>query len=130
MGRDVVRHHAARSHDAVPSYVYPRGQHAVGTYPYVVLDDHFCRGDLLFVKTLSRVAESMVQPRHHDTLGQIHMISDVYRADNGIVESNTAMVSDADGTYGIIHTRMTLSTTLFFPREKVWKGITSMRALR
>lgn len=71
-----MRHHTACPHDAVAPDMYPWSQHAVGPYPHIVLDDHLGRGDRLFVKPLPGVAETVVQSRHYNTLGQIHMMAD------------------------------------------------------
>ena len=96
-----MRHHTARTHDAVAPDVYAQSQHAIGPYPHIVFNDHLSRRDLLFVKTLPRVTETMIQARHHDPLGKIHMVPDSYGADNGIVQPHTTVVPDAYGSNGL-----------------------------
>ena len=45
----------------------------------------------------------MVQCCHHHALCQVDVAADAHGADDGVVESYSCVVADADIAYGIVH---------------------------
>ncbi len=65
----------------------------------------------MFVNAQVRLVKTMIQPRHHDALRQVYMITYFYRTNNSVMKTYATIIPHTDISHSIIDTRKTLHNT-------------------
>lgn len=106
------------------SDIHSRKDHGVGAYPHVVLYSHLFSRDPLFVYSLVRIGEIMIESCHGDALGKVYMVAYRYRADNCAVEAYAAVVAYNHVAHSIVDATERLYDAAIAEREtSVWRCV-------